>query len=73
MFVGMTSEAIEFIQEAQMFLDADPANVIAIHCKGGKGRTGTLICMLLINNNVFESAKVYVCLFSISANLSFVS
>ncbi|XP_016093331.1 phosphatidylinositol 3,4,5-trisphosphate 3-phosphatase TPTE2 [Sinocyclocheilus grahami] len=39
------------------WMAADSRNVIAIHCKGGKGRTGTMVCTWLIDNDQFESAQ----------------
>jgi len=38
------------------WLASDPNNVVAVHCKGGKGRTGTLICILLVEHGLFEDA-----------------
>lgn len=55
--VPLLRDAVEFVKKAQAFLDEDPENIVAVHCKGGKGRTGTMICMLLINNGLFESAQ----------------
>uniref|UniRef100_A0A671P369 Phosphatidylinositol 3,4,5-trisphosphate 3-phosphatase TPTE2-like n=1 Tax=Sinocyclocheilus anshuiensis TaxID=1608454 RepID=A0A671P369_9TELE len=40
------------------WMAADSRNVIAIHCKGGKGRTGTMVCTWLIDSDQFESAQV---------------
>ena len=34
----------------------DSRNVVAVHCKGGKGRTGTMICVLLIKAGLFKDA-----------------
>uniref|UniRef100_A0A8C1I8Z3 Transmembrane phosphatase with tensin homology n=1 Tax=Cyprinus carpio TaxID=7962 RepID=A0A8C1I8Z3_CYPCA len=39
------------------WMAADSSNVIAIHCKGGKGRTGTMVCTWLIDSDQFESAQ----------------
>ncbi|XP_026129353.1 putative tyrosine-protein phosphatase TPTE isoform X2 [Carassius auratus] len=39
------------------WMAADPSNVIAIHCKGGKGRTGTMVCTWLIDSDQFENAQ----------------
>merc|ERR1739838_918786 len=35
----------------------DERNVIAVHCKGGKGRTGTMICVFLIDTGAFRDAE----------------
>ena len=45
-----------FCDDAKNFLDEDENNVIAVHCKAGKGRTGTLICCLLLYMNVFDNS-----------------
>ena len=36
------------IYECTDWLSQDPLNVIAVHCKGGKGRTGTVVACLLL-------------------------
>ena len=45
-----------FCEDAKQFLDEDEKNIIAVHCKAGKGRTGTFICCLLIYMNVFDNS-----------------
>jgi len=46
-----------FCEHAQEWLDKDEENVVAIHCKAGKGRTGVLICCLLLWFKQFEDAE----------------
>ena len=45
-----------FCEDAKKFLDEDKDNIIAVHCKAGKGRTGTFICCLLMYMNIFDSS-----------------
>ena len=45
-----------FCEDAKKFLDEDKENVVSIHCKAGKGRTGTFICCLLLYMKFFETA-----------------
>ena len=33
----------KFCEDAASFLQREPAGVVAVHCKAGKGRTGTMI------------------------------
>ncbi len=40
-------EFVAFVAEARRFLCASKDRVIAVHCKGGKGRTGSLCCAWL--------------------------
>ena len=36
-----------FCSSAQRWMQGDPDNVVAVHCKGGKGRTGMMISAFL--------------------------
>ncbi|XP_062050290.1 phosphatidylinositol 3,4,5-trisphosphate 3-phosphatase TPTE2-like isoform X34 [Lepus europaeus] len=55
--VPTLSEMVVFTKEVNMWLAQDKENVVVIHCKGGKGRTGTMVCACLIANQIFGTAK----------------
>ena len=48
---------LPFCEDAKKFLDEDEKNVVAIHCKAGKGRTGTFVCCLMQYMNIFNNAE----------------
>ena len=51
-------EMLSFATSVRTWMSADPSNVIAIHCKGGKGRTGTMISVWLLECGIFDEAEV---------------
>ena len=54
--VPSVKQMVEFAENVRDWLGENPDNVIVVHCKGGKGRTGTMICVWLIESGVFSSA-----------------
>ncbi|KAH0621924.1 hypothetical protein JD844_023672 [Phrynosoma platyrhinos] len=55
--VPTLEEMLKFTASVRKWMQQDENNVIAIHCKGGKGRTGTMVCIWLIDSSQFKSAK----------------
>ncbi|XP_077340336.1 phosphatidylinositol 3,4,5-trisphosphate 3-phosphatase TPTE2-like isoform X3 [Lithobates pipiens] len=55
--VPALADMLKFTASVRTWMAEDPKNVIAIHCKGGKGRTGTMVCTYLVDCDQFESAK----------------
>lgn len=55
--VPTLQQMLDFVEDVKEFLNRDEKNVIAVHCKGGKGRTGTMICAWLIYNGQFADSK----------------
>ena len=52
--VPSVKQMVEFAENVRDWLGEDPDNVIVVHCKGGKGRTGTMICAVLIDMGLFK-------------------
>ena len=48
---------LAFTKEVGEWLAQDNENIAVIHCKGGKGRTGTMVCACLIASEIFKTAK----------------
>lgn len=46
-----------FANSGKAFLDADPMNVVNMHCKAGKGRAGLMCCVMLVRSGACQSAK----------------
>ncbi|KAI6180871.1 Phosphatidylinositol 3,4,5-trisphosphate 3-phosphatase and dual-specificity protein phosphatase PTEN [Aphelenchoides besseyi] len=46
-----------FCREVHEYLEEDPKNVVAVHCKAGKGRTGVMICAYLCYINFFSTPR----------------
>uniref|UniRef100_A0A8D2PKX6 Phosphatidylinositol-3,4,5-trisphosphate 3-phosphatase n=1 Tax=Zosterops lateralis melanops TaxID=1220523 RepID=A0A8D2PKX6_ZOSLA len=55
--VPALQDMLKFTTSVREWMSQDEKNIIAIHCKGGKGRTGTMVCTWLIDSDQFESAK----------------
>ncbi|XP_060642681.2 phosphatidylinositol 3,4,5-trisphosphate 3-phosphatase TPTE2-like isoform X3 [Anolis sagrei] len=55
--VPTLEDMLKFTASVRKWMEQDENNVIAIHCKGGKGRTGTMICIWLIDSDQFNSAE----------------
>lgn len=47
----------DFCQEATTWIEKNKENVVAIHCKAGKGRTGVMISALLLWQNRWPNAQ----------------
>ena len=52
------SDLIRMGDSVTEWLEKDSRNVIAVHCKGGKGRTGTMICVALLKTGICQTATV---------------
>lgn len=58
-----SSDMVRFVKNVKEWFDQDKNNIIAVHCKGGKGRTGTMICVWLVEAGLFGTAEVSISYF----------
>eukprot|EP00644_Phytophthora_capsici_P013797 jgi/Phyca11/120019/e_gw1.40.482.1 len=47
---------LPFCQDVHVWLEANLENVVAVHCKAGKGRTGVMLCVYMLYARIWRSA-----------------
>jgi phosphatidylinositol-3,4,5-trisphosphate 3-phosphatase/dual-specificity protein phosphatase PTEN len=47
----------KYCEDVDEWMRVDERNIVAIHCKAGKGRTGLMICCYLVHCGLFKTAK----------------
>ena len=54
--VPSLEQMFELVDDVKTWLQGGDGRerVVALHCKGGKGRTGTMICAILIDKGLFK-------------------
>ena len=54
--VPSLEQMLDLVQDVREWLHGGEGRkrVVALHCKGGKGRTGTMICAILIDQDLFK-------------------
>ena len=54
--VPSLEQMFELVDDVKAWLQGGEGQerVVALHCKGGKGRTGTMICAILIDKGLFK-------------------
>ena len=54
--VPSLEQMFELVDDVKAWLQGGEGRerVVALHCKGGKGRTGTMICAILIDKGLFK-------------------
>ncbi|KAL6075667.1 Phosphatidylinositol 3,4,5-trisphosphate 3-phosphatase tpte2, variant 2 [Balamuthia mandrillaris] len=62
--VPSLTQMVELCQNAAEWLGEHAANVIAVHCRGGKGRSGTVICANLLWSGECATADEALALFA---------
>eukprot|EP00210_Caulerpa_lentillifera_P009100 g8680.t1 len=55
---------VDFCENAEQWLLAHPKNTVVVHCKAGKGRTGIMICALLMYMGVCNGPEAALRLFA---------
>ena len=52
-----SSSQIRFCETASHWLEASPQNMVIVHCRGGKGRTGLFVSSLMLWTRVFKTCS----------------
>lgn len=48
---------MDFCEDVYSWMEEDEENVVVVHCKGGKGRTGTMVAAWLVRSGLFQQAR----------------